>query len=182
MGADQHPHPREVAVSWLTFLLIAGGMVAAAFVAAVLLLGRTDGRALRVAAGAVFALTGVAVAFPIARRSVRNINGVRLENRGTAPNQAKEKCIVDGGAADIVPLVERLRAALPAKAQYQVIGPIRPDFACLTTNMLPRTLVEAPRAGDWVVFTESVPADARARLQPGSLRQVTDKLAFGQVR
>jgi hypothetical protein len=182
MGADQHPHPREIAVSWLTFLLIAGGIVAAGFAAAVLLLGRADRGALRVAAGAVLALAAVAVAFPVAKTSVRNINGVRLDNRGTPPNHAKEKCVVDGGAADIVPLIERLRADLPAKAQYQVIGPLRTDFACLNTNMLPRTLVDTPRAGDWLVFTEGVPADARRRLQPGSLRQVTDKLAFGQVR
>jgi hypothetical protein len=169
-------------VSWLTFLLIAGGIVAAGFAAAVLLLGRADRGALRVAAGAVLALAAVAVAFPAAKTSVRTINGVRLDNRGTPPNHAKEKCVVDGGAADIVPLIERLRADLPAKAQYQVIGPLRTDFACLNTNMLPRTLVDTPGAGDWLVFTEGVPADARRRLQPGSLRQVTDKLAFGQVR
>jgi hypothetical protein len=169
-------------VSWLTFLLIAGGIVAAAFMAAVLLLGRADRGALRVAAGAVLALAAVAVAFPVAKTSVRNINGVRLDNRGTPPNQAKEKCIVDGGAADIVPLIERLRADLPANAQYQVIGPTRTDIACLTTNMLPRVSVQTARSSDWLVFTDGVPRGDRARLVPGSLRRVTDKLAFGQVR
>jgi hypothetical protein len=169
-------------VSWLTFLLIAGGIVAAGFAAAVLLLGRADRGALRVAAGAVLALAAVAVAFPVAKTSVRNINGVRLDNRGTPPAQAKQKCIVDGGAGDVVPLVQRLRADLPARAQYQVVGPLPIDLACLTTNMLPRTLVDTPRAGDWLVFTDGVPAGARGGLRPGSLRQVTDKLAFGQVR
>jgi hypothetical protein len=182
MGADQHPHPREVAVSWLTFLLIAGGIVAAGFAAAVLLLGRADRGALRIAAGAVLAVAAVAVAFPVAKTSVRNINGVRLDNRGTPPNQAKEKCIVDGGAADIVPLIERLRAALPAKARYQVIGPTRTDTACLTTNMLPRVSVQTAGSSDWLVFTDGVPPGDRARLIPGSLRQVTDKLAFGRLR
>jgi hypothetical protein len=182
MGADQHPHPRAVAVSWLTFLLIAGGIVAAAFAAAVLLLGRTDRGSLRVAAGAVLALAAVAVVFPIAKRSVRNINGVRLENRGTPPNEAKEKCIVDGGAGQIVPLVERLRADLPAKARYQVIGPPPIDAACLTTNMLPRVSVQKAGSSDWLVFTDGVRQGDRARLVPGSLRRVTDKLAFGQLR
>ena len=169
-------------MSWLTFLLIACGIVAAAYAAAVLLLGRADRGALRVAAGAVLVIGAVAVAFPVAKNSVRNINGVRLDNRGTPPNQAKEKCVVDGGAADIVPLIDRLRADLPARAQYQVVGPTRTDVACLTTNMLPRTLVNPPRAGDWLVFTDGVPADYRGRLAPGSLRQVTDTLAFGQMR
>jgi hypothetical protein len=169
-------------VSWLTFLLIACGIVAAVFAAAVLLLGRADRGALRVAAGAVLAIGAVAVAFPIGKNSAHDINGIRLQFRGTPPNQAKERCIVDGGAPDIVPLIERLRADLPARAQYQVVGPTRTDVACLTTNMLPRTLVNTPRAGDWLVFTDGVPADARGRLVPGSLRRVTDKLAFGQVR
>jgi hypothetical protein len=169
-------------VSWLTFLLIAGGIVAAGFAAAVLLLGRADRGALRVAAGAVLALAAVAVAFPVAKTSVRNINGVRLDNRGTPPDQAKEKCIVDGGAPDIVPLVERLRAALPAKAQYEVIGMVRPDTACLTTNLLPRVRIQTARRADWLVFTEGVSPSDRARLVPGSLRRVTDKLAFGQLR
>jgi hypothetical protein len=169
-------------VSWLTFLLIAGGIVAAVFAAAVLLLGRADRGSLRVAAGAVLALGAVAVAFPIARNSAHDINGIRLQFRGTPPNEAKEKCIVDGGAGDIVPLIERLRADLPARAQYQVVGPTRTDVACLTTNMLPRILVNAPSPGDWLVFTDGVPADYRGRLVPGSLRQVTDKLAFGRMR
>ena len=182
MGAHQHPHPRALAVSWLTFLLIAGGIVAAIFAAASLLLGGPNRGALRVAAGAVLAIGAVAVAFPIAKNSARDINGIRLQVRGTPPDQAKEKCIVDGGAGDIVPLVQRLRADVPARAHYRVVGPLRPDVACLMTNMLPRTLVDAPRAGDWLVFTDGVPAHARTRLRSGSLRRVTNKLAFGQVR
>jgi hypothetical protein len=182
MGADQHPLAWEVAVSWLTFVLIAGGIVAAGFAAAALLLGSTDRGALRIAAGAVLALAAVAVAFPVAKTSVRNINGVRLDNRGTPPNQAKAKCIVDSGAADIVPLIERLRADLPATAQYQVIGPTRTDTACLTTNMLPHVSVQTAGSSDWLVFTDGVPPGDRARLLPGSLRQVTDKLAFGRLR
>lgn len=169
-------------MSWLTFLLIAGGIVAAGFAAAVLLVGRADRGALRVAAGAVLALAAVAVAFPVAKTSVRNINGVRLDNRGTPPDEAKEKCVVDGGAGHIVPLIERLRADLPAKARYQVIGPPPIDAACLTTNMLPRVSVQAAASSDWLVFTDGVPRGARARLVPGSLQRVTDKLAFGQVR
>jgi hypothetical protein len=169
-------------VSWLTFLLIACGIVAAVFAAAVLLLGRADRDAVRVAAGAVLALGAVAVAFPHAKDNAHAINDIRLQYRGTPPNQAKEKCVVDGGAPDIVPLIERLRADLPARAQYQVVGPTRTDVACLTTNMLPRVLVSTPQAGDWLVFTDGVPAGARARLVPGSLRRVTDQLAFGQVR
>ena len=63
-------------MSWLTFLLIAGAIVAAGFAAAVLLLGRADRGALRIAAGAVLALAAVAVAFPVAKTSVRNINRI----------------------------------------------------------------------------------------------------------
>jgi hypothetical protein len=169
-------------VSWLTFLLIACGILAAAFAAAVLLPGRADRGAVRVAAGAVLAVGAVAVALPVGKNSAHDINRIRLQFRGTPPNRAKEKCIVDGGAAEIVPLIDRLRADLPARAQYQVVGPTRTDVACLTTNMLPRTLINTPRAGDWLVFTDGVPADYRGRLAPGSLRQVTDTLAFGQMR
>ena len=169
-------------MSWLTFLLIAGGIVAAIFAAAALLLARADGGALRVAAGAVLAVGAVAAAFPIGENSLHDINGIRLQFRGTPPNQAKEKCIVDGGAGDIVPLVERLRTDLPAGAMYQVIGPTRIDIACLTTNMLPRLLVNDASAGDWLVFTDGVPADYRGRLAPGSLRRVTANHAFGRLR
>jgi hypothetical protein len=95
-------------MAWLTFVLIAAGIVAAAFALAVLLLGRADRPALSVAIGATVAIGAVAVSFPIARNSIEAINGIRLEFRGTPPAQAKERCVVDGGAADIVPLVERL--------------------------------------------------------------------------
>ena len=169
-------------MSWLTFLLIAAGIVAATFVLAALLLGRTDRTALSVAAGAVLVIGAVMVAFPIGKNSAHDINGIRLMYRGTPPNQAKEKCIVDGGAADIVPLVERLRADLPAQASYQVIGPTRTDVACLTTNMLPRVLVNPARAGDWLVFTDGVPKSWAARLAPGSLQHVNPTMAFGRVQ
>jgi hypothetical protein len=169
-------------VPWLTFLLIAAGVVAAAFVLAVLLLGRADRTTLALAAGTVLGIGAVVVAFPIGRNSVHDINGVRLMYRGTPPNQAKEKCIVDGGAAEIVPLVERLRADLPPRASYQVIGRTRTDVACLTTNMLPHVLVNAAHAGDWVVFTDGVPASWAPRLAPGSLRHVGPTLAFGRMQ
>jgi hypothetical protein len=169
-------------VAWLTFLLIALGIVAAAFALAALLLGRADRPRLKVAAGATVVVAAVAVAFPITRDSVEAINGVRRDIRGTPPAQAKEKCIVDGGAGDIVPLVERMRASMPPRAPYQVVGPTRTDVACLTTNMLPRLVVSNAGRGGWVVFTDGVPKEWIGRLTPGSLQRVSPSVAFGRVQ
>jgi hypothetical protein len=47
--------------------------------------------------------------------------------------------------------------------------------------MLPRVLVTTASAGDWVVFTDGVPAEWPRHLSPGSLRRVTSKLAFGRL-
>jgi hypothetical protein len=169
-------------MSWLTFVLIAAGVALAAVGLAAFLLGRVDGRTLGGAAAAVVVVGGIATAIPLTRNSLEAINDVRLANRGTPPNQAKEKCLVDGGGGYLVPLVRAARTAMPAKAHYAVIGPAGTDNACYATNMLPRLMVVDVRGGDWVLFTNGVPREWRGRLVPPSVRPAGGKFWVGEVR
>jgi hypothetical protein len=169
-------------MAWLTFVLIAAGVAVAAVALAGFLAGRVDGRTLAGAGSAVVVVGAIATVFPLTSNSLQAINQFRLDNRGTPPDQAREKCLVDAGGSSVVPLVRVARAALPANARYQVIGPLGSDPSCYATNMLPRLMVTTAPPGQWVLFTDGVPPEWRARLVPGTQRGAGGKLALGQVR
>jgi hypothetical protein len=167
---------------WITFVLIGAGVAVAAVALAAFLLGRVDRRALAGAGVAVVIVGAIATALPLAAKSIDAANTFRLANRGTPPDQAREKCLVDGGDAGIVPLVRAARAMLPAHARYQVIGPLESDPSCYATNLLPRLKIATLRTGDWLLFTAPVTRAWRARLVPGSERAIGGAMAIGRVR
>jgi hypothetical protein len=167
---------------WLTFVLIGAGVAVAAVALAGFLLGRVSGATLAGAGAAVVIVGAILSVFPLTKDSVEAINRFRLDNRGTPPDQAREKCLVDGGARGDVPLARLARATVPANARYQFIGPVGVDRACWATNLMPRLLRDTVRTGDWLLFTDGVPPAWRARVAPGSLRTAGGKLAVGQVR
>ncbi len=167
---------------WLTFVLIGAGVAVATVALAGFLLGRVSGQTLAGAGAAVVVVGAIVSVFPLTKNSVEAANTLRLANRGTPPDQARETCLAAGGGAGVVPLVRAARAALPAKARYQVVGPPGSDPSCWTTNMLPRLMVQSTRSGDWVLFTAGVPKEWRPRLVPGTERNAGGNLALGQVR
>src|SRR3954454_10626055 len=167
---------------WITFLLIGAGLVVAVIALAAFLLGRVDRQTIATAGVAVVIVGAIATVLPLTAKSVDAINTFRLQNHGTPPDQAREKCVVDGSASGILPLLRAARATLPARARYQVIGPLEADTSCWATNMLPRLMVSTVRSGDWLLFTAGVTRDWRARLVPGSLRPAGRNFAIGRVR
>jgi hypothetical protein len=167
---------------WITFLLIGAGVAVAVIALAAFLLGRVDGQTLTMAGVAVVIVAAIATVLPLTAKSVDAANRFRLQNHGTPPDQAREKCIVDGSAGQIVPLVRAARATLPAHARYAVIGPLGADLSCWAMNMLPRLMISTVRSGDWLLFTDGVEPGWRARLAPGSERPLGGNLAIGRQR
>lgn len=166
---------------WLQFVLDAVGILLAVGAIAAVVLGGINRRSIPIAVAVAVPAVFLVVLAPQVARSFDHLNQQRKENAGTPASQARDRCLVDGGATSLPPFVEYLRKTLPAKAKYFATSTGGTDAACLTYVLLPRLYVGLDRA-QYVVFLGKPPADLLARIVPGTLRRFAPDQAVGRLR
>ena len=150
--------------------MTAAALVLAAVVVASILLGETSRGTLRVAVVAVAAVVFLAFMVPQIHGSLSFLNTQRLMYRGFTREEARDKCLSDGGNAGQVPFLEFVRGALPGKSRVVVVGPMPVDTACLSFVLLPHLVEPGPGKPSWAIFTSGVPSSWARVIVPSSVR------------
>lgn len=143
-------------------------LVLAAVVVTSILIGETSRASLRVAVAVVTTVVFLVFMVPQIHGSLSFLNSQRLMYRGLSAQNARMKCVLDGGNAAQVDFLEFVRRVVPPKSRVAVVGPMPIDGACLSFVLLPRLVEPGGGKPDWAVFTSGLPADWAAAIIPGS--------------
>jgi hypothetical protein len=166
---------------WLQFTLIAAGVLLAVGAVAALARGGVNRRSIPAGVAAIVPAVFLIVMPLQLGRSVDRANTQRHANAGTPESQARDRCLLDGHADELVPFVDYLRQTLPPGSRYAATSPGKTDNACLTYTLMPNEHVDLDRA-QWIVFIGDIPAALRSRVAPGTLRRFAPGQAVAKVR
>ncbi len=162
--------------------MTAGALVLAAVAVASILLGDTSRGTLRVAAPVVATVAFLAFMIPQLHGSLSFLNGERLMYRGLSADNARLKCLVDGGNPGQVDFIEFVRREVPGKSRVLVVGPMPVDAACLSFVLLPRLVEPGGGKPNWAIFTSGLPAAWSGQIIPGSVRTFSPGQLVARLR
>ncbi len=145
-------------------------MVLAAVAVASILLGEMTRGGMRAAAVVVATVVFLAFMVPGLHGSLSFLNAQRLMYRGLSAENARVKCLLDGGNPGQVDFLKFVRREVPPKSRVVVVGPMPVDGACLSFVLLPRLVEPGPRKPNWAIFTSGVPSGWASAIVPGSDR------------
>jgi hypothetical protein len=160
---------------------LAAGLLVAVIVLALV----RDGRLTRL--GLTSGAVGVAIvvlcvsALPRLWDDARYLNAHRRAYQARSADEARERCMQDGGVSGALGFIRWLRDELPDDARYRVQGGF--DAACLSFNLMPSRLARDPKTADWVIFFGAIPPSWQRRIErrDPSIRVYEPGLALGRV-
>jgi hypothetical protein len=150
--------------------LTAGALVLAAVAVTSVLLGETTRGTVCGATAVVATVVFLAFMVPQIHGSLSFLNGERSMYRGLSAENARVKCLVDGGNSGQVDFLEFVRREVPGKSRVVVVGPMPVDAACLSFVLLPRLVEPGPGKPSWAIFTSGVPSAWTPAVVPSSAR------------